>query len=387
MARRRREFGSIRKLSSGRYQARFWDETTGEHVPAPRTFPTRANAATWLSEVQAGLIDAGHQDLPTLERYAYDWMETRPLSPRTRDLYAHELRKHILPTFGHLALDELSAGQVRRWFADQLRSGLSRTTVAKQYRLLRSILATALDEELITKNPCQIKGGGVEASPERQIPELGIVADLAAALPDHLAAVPWIAALAGLRKAEILALARRHVDLDRAVIRVERSLLEVTGQGAVLAPPKTAAGTRVVSTPTTLGVILRAHLQDHVEPEPDSLLFTNSFGRPIRASVWGPAWNNARQAAGSPDTRLHDLRHLAGTLTAQAGATLRETMDRLGHASPQAALRYQHVATSRPGEIADAIDQLLGDVDPPEPSDPPAARTETVENVQLDLPF
>lgn len=61
--------------------------------------------------------------------------------------------------------------------------------------------------------------------------------------------------------------------------------------------------------------------------------------------------------------RWPDLRHLAGTLTAQAGATLRETMDRLGHSSPQAALRYQHVAASRPRKIASAIDDLIGETE------------------------
>lgn len=45
-------------------------------------------------------------------------------------------------------------------------------------------------------------------------------------------------------------------------------------------------------------------------------------------------------------------RHLAGTLTAQAGATVRETMDRLGHSTSEASMRYQHVATERRGQIA-----------------------------------
>lgn len=76
--------------------------------------------------------------------------------------------------------------------------------------------------------------------------------------------------------------------------------------------------------------------------------------------VWTPAWAAARRDSGL-DVRLHDLRHLAGTLTAQAGATLRETMDRLGHASTQATLRYQHVAQRRPGKIASAIDELIAD--------------------------
>lgn len=137
----------------------------------------------------------------------------------------------------------------------------------------------------------------------------------------------WIAALAGLRKGEMLALARRHIDPATSTIRVERALLEVRGQGAVFAEPKSAAGVRTVTMPDTLAAVVDEHLDRHVAEDPDALLFTNGHGNPIRASVWTPAWAAARKSAGV-DVRLHDLRHLAGTLTAQAGATLRETMDR-----------------------------------------------------------
>ena len=97
----------------------------------------------------------------------------------------------------------------------------------------------------------------------------------------------------------------------------------------------------------------------HVGPDSDDLLFTNSHGRAIRSSTWHPAWDNARRAAGLEEMRLHDLRHLAGTLTAQAGATLKETMAWLGHSTVGAALRYQHVVESRNGEIAAQLDTLI----------------------------
>ena len=68
---------------------------------------------------------------------------------------------------------------------------------------------------------------------------------------------------------------------------------------------------------------------------------------------------SARRSAGLELVRLHDLRHLAGALTAQAGATTRELMDRLGHSSVAAAMRYQHVASDRNAEVARQIDRLL----------------------------
>ncbi|MFV0525065.1 MAG: tyrosine-type recombinase/integrase [Acidimicrobiales bacterium] len=199
----------------------------------------------------------------------------------------------------------------------------------------------------------------MERSRERPIPTLTEYYALYNELPDHLAPVAALAAFAGLRKGEILGLQRRHIDLDLATVRVEHALQEVTGKGPVLVEPKTAGRRRTVAMPNYLVEVLTDHLRQHVEPGPASLLFTNSNGDPIRSSVWHPAWDQARKAADLDQIRLHDLRHLAGTLTAQAGATLKETMAWLGHSCVDASLRYQHVAANRNAEIAGRIDDLI----------------------------
>ena len=62
---------------------------------------------------------------------------------------------------------------------------------------------------------------------------------------------------------------------------------------------------------------------------------------------------------GLDDVHLHDLRHVAGTLAAATGAGTKELMYRLGHASPQAALRYQHATRERDTAFADAIGLMM----------------------------
>ena len=59
----------------------------------------------------------------------------------------------------------------------------------------------------------------------------------------------------------------------------------------------------------------------------------------------------------SPEIQFHDLRHAAATLAAQSGATLKDTMARLGHSTPRAALIYQHAASDRDEAIAKALEQ------------------------------
>ncbi len=75
-------------------------------------------------------------------------------------------------------------------------------------------------------------------------------------------------------------------------------------------------------------------------------------------------FKRARKAIGRPDLRFHDLRHTGASMAAQAGVTMRELMDRLGHSTPQAALIYQHSAASRQAEIANRLSAMtLGAAD------------------------
>jgi len=56
---------------------------------------------------------------------------------------------------------------------------------------------------------------------------------------------------------------------------------------------------------------------------------------------------------------LHDLRHTGSTWSAQSGATLKEIMSRIGHASTRAAMIYQHATRDRDHTIASALDALI----------------------------
>ncbi|HYB39107.1 MAG TPA: site-specific integrase [Mycobacterium sp.] len=67
---------------------------------------------------------------------------------------------------------------------------------------------------------------------------------------------------------------------------------------------------------------------------------------------------NGFAAVGKPDMRVHDLRHVGATLAAQAGATTKELMSRLGHTTPGMAMRYQIAAQERDAKIAEAMSKL-----------------------------
>lgn len=344
----------------------FTHPETGRRVTAPTTFETKADGARWLSTTETDLhrgddLDPAGRSVRFGE-FAEAWLAGKAsLRPRTVELYSYLLRVHINPTFESLPLTRVSGAAVRQWNSD-LRSGtISETTAAKAYRLLRQILETAVDDRLIRQNPCRIKGAATERSKERQIPSLEEVERLADAIEPRYRAMVLIAAFASLRKGECLGLARRHVvtDASPATITVERARIETNAHGMMFQEPKTEAGNRTVALPSSLVAAVRDHLEQWVEPGADALLFTaeHSDDTPTKV-VWRRAWGKARANA-DVDCTFHDLRHVAGTLNAAAGATIKEAMARLSHSSPEAALRYQHALAERDGEVADAVDALL----------------------------
>jgi len=69
-------------------------------------------------------------------------------------------------------------------------------------------------------------------------------------------------------------------------------------------------------------------------------------------------WHPACEAVGIEGLRFHDLRHTGNTLAAATGASTRELMARMGHASPRAALIYQHASADRDAAIARALSDL-----------------------------
>lgn len=167
----RRSFGAIRKLPSGRYQARY-PGTDGVLRAAPETYETKRDAEVFLAQIQADQtrgdwIDPSAGEVLFAE-YATRWIDERGVAPTTDELYRRLLRLHLEPTFGDLYVNRISPARVRAWRAERLRA-TGATTVAKSYRLLKAIMETAVEDDMIRKNPCRIRGAGREDADERPV--------------------------------------------------------------------------------------------------------------------------------------------------------------------------------------------------------------------------
>ena len=365
----RRRFGKLRKLPSGRWQASYLDPEAIRRA-APETFRTKKEAEQWLSVVETELLRgewSNPEDRQVLLRdFGSRWISERPgLRPRTLDLYRWTFTRQIEPQLGKVPLGELDSARVRRWRADLLDAGVSPTMTAKAYRLLRAILMTAVDDGILTRNPCRITGAGSEPTPERPVLTVNQVTALAGKVPDRIRALILVAAFGSLRWSEAAALRRCDVQPTVGSIRVERALVERSTGELVIGPPKSQAGRRVVALPRPVMADLATHLETYVGAEPDALVFTGVKGGPLRRSNFNKLtdWKKTVADLGAPGLHFHDLRHTGNTLAAESGASLRDLMARMGHDSMQAALIYQHRSWRGDRRIADALETMMNSPD------------------------
>ena len=364
-------FGSIEKLPSGRLRVR-WRDEEGRRRTAGQTFATKADARRFLATVEAdklrGTYRAPRVVTDTLSEYGPRWIQDRPrLKASTRHQYEVDFRRHIDPILGDMVLDLISPEDVRRWYSElseRLRSSLADTgrngapTVARAYRLLRAILQTAVDDELLVRNPCHIPGAGDAHSPERPTLSAHEIGQLANEVPDRYRAFVLVAGFTGLRAGEIAALRLSDLDLssDHASLRVSRRFYRVAG-ALTVDTPKSEAGARTLPLPAFVADELRGHLLEcRPDASKDDLLFVTSGGKDV-LDGYSQVLRRALDRIGRTDARAHDLRHSALTSAAEHGATLATLMQMAGHSTSDAAQRYQHATLDHARRVAAAMDE------------------------------
>lgn len=361
----RRQFGAVRRLPSGRWQARY-TLPTGDRVTSPVTFDTRAEAGRFLArtelEVAGGSwVDPRAGDV-TVEEWAERWMASAThLRPKTIASYRSLLRSTINPVLGRARLRDLRPMRIREWVASLTRRGLSPSRVRQSYRLLSQMLNTAAVDGVIATSPCV----GIKlprlAQPEPTVLAPEQVTALAEAMPAVMGLFVTTLAYTGMRFGEGAGLTRRHVNLEGATVTVAASLSDADGI-ITMQEPKTHQH-RVITVPAFLVDRLRAHLHASVPRGPDALLFTSPEGLPLRhpnfmRRVWYPACKSVGVTA-TP----HDLRASHATWLSDMGWSPVEIAGRLGHANATVTLvHYARRVSGRDLEIARGLDQRHGAV-------------------------
>ncbi|WIX78680.1 tyrosine-type recombinase/integrase [Amycolatopsis carbonis] len=376
--------GTIVKRADGRYQAAVYVlTTTGERK---RKF---VYGKTWeeVNDKRVEMLDNNRKGVPSISSnmklgdYLDYWLEEIikvDRGPSTYSGYEIVVRRYIKKHLGTKRLNALTPAHVRAFVAKLrkektvLGKPLSDRYVQNVFETLRSALSAAMREELIGRNVARL----VE-TPSRGSFEVEPLSEVQARAFVKVAAEHWLYALwlilitSGLRKGEVLGLAWSDIDMETGAFRVRRTVQRVRGR-LEFGKTKTKKSTRSLY----LGRVCLAALARHREEtakrlsstlnpapgQPDDLIFVTSSGRVFEPRNVNTMLQRLLRHAGLDPARVHDLRHTAATLLLMDGATIREVMEQLGHASiATTANIYGHVLDDAKRRMAARMDRLADD--------------------------
>jgi len=221
----------------------------------------------WNGNNQWDATDDDPKEHITFGAYAQRWLDNRqvsgrPIKARTREHYQAIIDDH-LSHFDSRQLAAIKPKDVRGWYEATL---VDRPTMRSHaYSLLRTIMASAVVDELIDANPCRIVGAGrakrVHKIRPASVEELGV---LTAEMPEKLRLMVTLASWCALRFGEAVELRRGDVDLSQEVIRIRRAAVRTKG-AYTITTPKSDAGLRDVAIPPHIIPAIEQHLAKQVE--------------------------------------------------------------------------------------------------------------------------
>ncbi len=323
-----------------------------------RSYRRRVDAQRFRVKVGQRVGDGQRPDGPapgaiTVEQWSAVWLSAQAhLKATTRARYEGVLRRHVLPRWGAVPLDEVRHADVAAWAASLSSDGIGPATVTYAYRVLALVLEFAVRDGLLARNPA--RGVRLPRNPpsRRRYLTHAQVADLADAAGRHRLVI-LVLAYCGLRWGELAALRVGDVDVGRRRLEVARSVTEVRGR-LVWSTPKSHQR-RSVPIPRFLAEQL-AH--DVAGADAERPLFATSRGRVLRnLNFRRDCFDPAATRAGLPGLTPHDLRHTAASLAISAGANVKAVQRMLGHASAAMTLDvYAELFEDDLDEVAAGLD-------------------------------
>ncbi|MDQ0176046.1 tyrosine-type recombinase/integrase [Bacillus chungangensis] len=309
----------------------------------------------------------------TVKELFEKWFELimkRKLKETTFKEYYNAANYRIIPVLGSIRVKDLNTIMLQKYINDLIDEGLSPRYIEYISTIFYGALETARKWKVIQTNPLI----DVEKPRPRRIEyitwtldEMNRFLHLTKLSNLRLFTIVSTATKTGLRRGEILSLKWSDVDFENKTICVERSLV-YDKNGFRFTTPKTSSSNRVIKIGDSLirdfkrwktnqneiKMVLRKSYEDH------DLIFSTQTGKPIFPRSLTHDFNKAIKVAGVPKIRFHDLRHTHATICLEAGMSLKEVQDRLGHSSIKTTGDvYAHVTDAMKEKTVDLFEKYI----------------------------
>ena len=337
----------------------------------------RAKIKEMEKQVESGLVI---DDNTTLIDYAEKWFEVKRagLKYNSVEMYTVAFNAHIAPFFKTILLKEIRPLNVRQFMA--AKAHLSNSAQTKLLLTLRQILDSAVENGLITQNPCKgIKAGGAPVKVKTPLTRTQQYTLAEAVKGTRAELFTLLCLYAGLRREETLGLMWQnvHLDVEYPYIDVRHTVTFEAGRPNHSSDLKSKAAYRSIPIPPILSDALK-----RAKAEASSLLVLPASNSGAAMSetafrwVWGAVGgyyrltdkkdeNGKRIKRFVPgvvdfDVTPHLLRHTYITELCVSGMDIKKIQYLAGHEDVQMTLRvYMHAINNTPNELGPTVTKIF----------------------------
>lgn len=368
--------GSLRKRPNGTWEARFVvgkDPATGKTIRKSVYAKTQREARLKMRQAVAE-VDRGEYFEPanyTVGRWLDTWATdfNRDVRESTINRYREIIRIHLKPEFGAVALSAITTIQIQK-LMNRLSETLAPNTVHAIFGVMNKAMVKAQQLGYIRLNPCL--GCELPRAERRKLDPLideTLQAFLKQIKGSRMEIYYLIDLFTGVRESELLGLQWGDIDWDSQIIAIQRQLRQNRETKEWMFFPTKSGKVRLISPAPEVFRLLKEQRKRQLDwqlqagqlwQNPDGLVFTTPIGEHLTASMVYREFKNAVKAIGSPNTRIHDLRHSYAVLSLQNGDDIKTVQENLGHATANFTLNvYGHVSQQMRRDSAERMEAFI----------------------------
>ncbi|MER2057219.1 MAG: site-specific integrase [Niallia sp.] len=287
----------------------------------------------------------------------------------TFERYTSTLTRQLIPFFGNMKLQDLKPIHGQK-FKDEYIKKYKVSTMRKAVTFLKQILNHAVELELINKNPFEKLSVSAKRKSSLHVwtaAQLNEFLNAAKEYDQFYYNVFAFAAFTGMRKGEVLGLARINVDFSNNVITLKQSVVE-SQEGIKLSLLKNESSYRQIAINDVCVEVLKSQIERNQqykklfkkEYQDNGLIFCKENGSIFRPTNLNRPFRKICKLAGVPEIRIHDLRHTHATILLELKVNPKLVADRLGHSSIKMTLdTYSHSSISMQSNVAELFEKRV----------------------------
>jgi len=300
---------------------------------------TRDGALAYEATVRRRLIEADEAAklkaaMPTLAAFAEQWLDIyvkTNTKPSTQNSYRRSMAAQLLPRFGHLPIDEVSADGIKGFVQERLDEGVSPKTINNDLVVLSCCLRVAKEWDVLPMMP-RIKLLRAPPAPVTPLSRDECSRLLGSIGNETVRSMVLCAIHTGMRIGELRGLMWEDVNLEHKQISVHRAIV----QGRETCTKNYRIRYLPISQPLLEALEGRRRSSGHVFAGPDGRPF------PLHAAIAG--LKEGAERADIQHVHFHLLRHTFASLLANSGVDMYDLQKLMGHGDYETTSRYVHIS-------------------------------------------